>query len=340
MKFFLTGGAGFIGSYLTETLLEKGHSVCCVDNLSTGSYQNILQFVENPNYSFFKADLESFSQLESCIQNTDVIYHLAASVGVKNIIENPIYCIDNNVFCTSQILKNASKHQKRVFTFSTSEVYGRTTKFPSSEDDDLILGPAHKLRWTYAASKLIDDYMARAYFEQNKTAVTTVRLFNTIGQRQVGHYGMVVPRFFDAAVENKTILVHGTGYQSRCFTDVRDVVNALYLLIDCPQSHGELINVGNNNEIAIKDLALKIKEVARSNSKIELIPYRDVYGENFEDMDRRQPDNNKLKRMLNFEFKYNIDETLQWIHSAFNKNGEISNTQRGFTNSSEPLAIV
>lgn len=316
MKFFLTGGAGFIGSYLTSALLEQGHTVTSVDNFSTGSKENIAEFLTHKNYVNYTSDLESFSHLEDCIKEADVVYHLAASVGVKNIMENPIYCIENNIICTSQVLKLACKYKKRIFTFSTSEVYGKTSKFPSSEEDDLILGPAHKLRWAYAASKLIDDYMSMAYFDQHGTAVTVVRLFNTIGQRQVGHYGMVVPRFFEAALNRQKIQVYGTGSQTRCFTDVRDVVRALILLIDCKDSYGQLFNIGNDSEITILELARKIKDLTKSSSQIELVDYEIVYGKSFEDMERRLPDHSKIESILNFKFEYSLEETLSWIYQS------------------------
>jgi UDP-glucose 4-epimerase len=317
MKILVTGGAGFVGSHLIHALLNSGHKVECIDNLSTGSYDNVTLFHNNPNYRFHFSSVEHLGILEQLTQDCDVLFHLAASVGVKNIVENPIHCIENNVFCTSMLLKYADKFGKRIITFSTSEVYGKATKFPFSEEDDIVLGPVHKLRWAYAASKLIDDYLSRAYFEQKNTAVTIVRLFNTIGQRQVGHYGMVVPRFFEAAMTNQDIQVHGSGEQTRCFTDVRDVVGALLSVIDCRETHGELINIGTPNEISINALAMLIKEMTHSKSNIRHISYESAYGKNFEDMNRRVPSNDKLTQLTGYKFKYELLDTLRWIQEEF-----------------------
>lgn len=314
MNILMTGGAGFIGSHLTEAFLKKGYFVTCVDNLSTGSYKNIQHYKSLPNYKFVFGSVESLPSLETLIADADCVFHLAASVGVKNVVENPIHCIENNVFCTSLILRLADRYKKRVLTFSTSEVYGKTKSFPFKEENDITLGPVHKLRWAYAASKLIDDYLSRAYFTEKNTAVTIVRLFNTIGRGQVGHYGMVVPRFFEAALAGKPITVYGTGEQSRCFSDVRDVVASLIALIDCPESYGELVNIGTPNEVSIRDLAAQVKSLTNSPSEIRYISFTDAYGENFEDMDRRVPCNEKLIRLTGYHFKYNLADTLGWIH--------------------------
>lgn len=317
MKFLVTGGAGFVGSHLIQALLELGHSIECVDNLSTGTYQNVALFRGHPNYRFHRAAIEHFPEMESLVSTCDAIFHLAASVGVKNIVANPIECIENNVFGTSLMLKLADRFQKRILTFSTSEVYGKSQKFPFAEEDDIVLGPVHKLRWAYAGSKLIDDYLAQAYFVQRQTPVTIVRLFNTIGQRQVGHYGMVVPRFFESAMSARPLTVHGTGEQRRCFTDVRDVVGALLAILPNKATYGELINIGTPNEISINQLASLIKDLARSSSEIQHISYEAAYGKDFEDMERRVPSNAKLTRLTDFKFKYTLKDTLAWIHQEF-----------------------
>ena len=317
MKIIVTGGAGFVGTHLVSALLKEGHLVESIDNLSTGSYENAALYLNHPNYRFHRSSIETFAALESMVQESDIVFHLAASVGVKNIVENPIHCIENNVFCTSQLLKWAEQYKKRIITFSTSEVYGKSQKFPFSEDDDVVLGPSNKLRWAYAASKLLDDYLAQAYAQHKGTAVTIVRLFNTIGQRQVGHYGMVVPRFFEAALSGKPITIYGTGQQTRCFTDVRDVVNSLMLLIHCRESYGELINIGTPHEVSITSLAQMICSISNSSSELRYISYEEAYGKGFEDMDRRVPNNEKLQRITGYAFKYDLNATLNWIHEEF-----------------------
>lgn len=314
MKCLLTGGAGFIGHHLTQKLLVDQHQVTIVDNFSTGSERNLCQFFLKQNFRLIQGNAQDPQLMKSLVQETDVIFNLAASVGVQKIINNPVDCIENNIFIASNMLSLAQEYKKRIFMFSTSEVYGKSPKFPFEEDDDVVLGSYKKLRWSYATSKLIDDFLSRAYFEQSKTPVTMVRLFNTIGTGQVGHYGMVVPRFFDQAMANQPITVYGSGRQSRCFTDVRDVINLLLALVDCSSSFGELVNIGSNQETSIYDLALKIKNLCCSQSSIELIPYEQGYGKNFEDMERRQPSCNKIENLTGYRMKYDLEDTLQWIY--------------------------
>jgi UDP-glucose 4-epimerase len=315
MRAVLTGGAGFVGSHLARTLLDQGFAVDCVDNLSTGSWANITDLLQNPKFQFFLGRAEDQALIEPLIEGCDVVFHLAASVGVKNIMVNTIHSIENNIFSTSLILKLVTKHKKRIFIFSTSEVFGKSTKFPFHEDDDIVLGPVNKLRWSYAASKLVDDYLALAYYHEKKTAVTIVRLFNTIGTGQVGHYGMVVPRFFQQARANQSITIYGSGKQTRCFTDVRDVVAALSLLMDNPKSHGELINIGSTEEVSILELASRIKDLTRSRSGLKLIPFEEAYGPQFEDMGRRVPSLKKLEEMTGFKMRYTLADTLAWIET-------------------------
>lgn len=317
MRALLTGGAGFIGSHLAKALISEGFHVDVVDNLSTGSKANISSLQGNARFRFFQGQAEDPALMEPLIQACDVVYHLAASVGVKNIMLNCVESIENNLFSTALVLRLGDKHKKRIFIFSTSEVYGKTQKFPFAEEDDIVLGPVSKLRWSYAASKLVDDYLARSYFCQNNTAVTMVRLFNTIGVGQVGHYGMVVPRFFQQARAHQPLTVYGDGNQTRCFTDVRDVCEALRLLIPVNASHGELVNIGNDGEISIRNLAEKIKAVVGSSSPLEFVNYEKVYGQHFEDMDRRVPSHQKLQSLTGFSFRYNLSDTLRWIEADY-----------------------
>lgn len=324
MRALLTGGAGFIGSHLVKTLLAQGYTVDCVDNLSTGSLQNIAGHAEKSTFRFFLGSADDQKLMEPLIKDADVIYHLAASVGVKNIMTHTVQSIENNLFTTALNLKLATKYKKRIFLFSTSEVYGKANRFPFDEDDDAILGPVSKLRWSYAASKLVDDYLARAYYCEAGTPLTIVRLFNTIGTGQVGHYGMVVPRFFQQARANESITVYGDGTQTRCFTDVRDVVNILQSLIFNTRSHGELINIGSTEEITILELARRIKLVTGSKSEVRLVPFEEVYGPNFEDMGRRVPSIKKLKSITNLELRYRLSDTLNWIEAHDRREGDES----------------
>ncbi len=314
MKILLTGGAGFIGHHLTEKLLLMGYEVVVIDNLTTGMSENISTFKTNLRYQFHFGSACSAALVEPLVKAADVVFNLAASVGVKNIFRNPIECMENNIDIAKNILNLCTKYQKRLFMFSTSEVYGKQDNLPFSEDDDSVFGSYKSLRWGYAASKLIDDFMSRAHYESFGTPITIVRLFNTIGLKQVGHYGMVVPRFFDQALRNQAITVFGNGLQSRCFTDVRSVVASLVDLIPCQDSYGELINVGSSEEITIYDLAVKIKNITASNSVINLINYDEAYGVGFEDIRRRIPCTKKLDQILRERKRFDLEETLGWIY--------------------------
>lgn len=316
MKILITGGAGFIGHYLTQELLSSGHSVVSIDNLSTGSLENIQSFQNHDSFSFHNCSASSKEKMTPLVESCDVIFNLAGSVGVQNIFKNPIECMENNIDTAKNILNLATQFQKRLFMFSTSEVYGKQHKIPFSEEDDSVLGSYKSLRWGYAASKLIDDYMSRAHFENFQTPVTIVRLFNTIGVRQVGHYGMVVPRFFNQALANKPLTVYGDGQQSRCFTDVRDVIANLIALISCEKSYGELINIGAAQEITILDLASKIIQLTYSSSEIKFLDYDQAYGARFEDIQRRVPNTHKIEQLTSKKNNRTLDETLSWIYST------------------------
>jgi UDP-glucose 4-epimerase len=313
MQALLTGGAGFIGSHLGKNLLAHGFAVDCVDNFSTGSRANVAEMLLKPKFELHVGNAEDISLMAPLVERADVIFHLAASVGVKNIMTQTVQSIENNLSGTSLLLRLASKYNKRTFIFSTSEVYGKTARFPFHEEDDIVLGPVSKLRWSYAASKLVDDYLALAYFHERQTPITIVRLFNTIGAGQLSHYGMVVPRFFQQARAHQTMTIFGDGTQTRCFTDVRDVVEILIGLIGNEKSHGEMINVGSNEELSIMDLALRIKTITRSRSDFQLIPFEKVYGPQFEDMGRRVPSLAKLKALTNYSPRYSLSDTLCWI---------------------------
>jgi len=316
MKALLTGGAGFIGSHLTGNLLAHNFQVDCVDDLSTGRMENVEAWKNHPHYRLYRGRAEDEQLMEPLVREADVIYHMAASVGVKNIMKQTVHSIENNLSGSLLNLKLAQKYGKRIFIFSTSEVYGKANRFPFEEEDDIVLGPVSKLRWSYAAAKLVDDYLARAYFCEKQTRVTIVRLFNTIGTGQVGHYGMVVPRFFAQARQNQEITIYGEGDQTRCFTDVRDVVEVLRRLIDQQNSYGELINVGSTEEISVLNLAERIKLVTRSQSSFKFIPFETVYGPHFEDMKRRVPSVAKLKSICDFNFRYGLNDTLSWIENT------------------------
>lgn len=314
MHILLTGGAGFIGHHLARHFLAKGKKVVAVDDLSTGRRSNLSQFMNHPTFRFVEGSARDEALMEPLVAQASVIYNLAASVGVQKIFSDPIECIENNTQIGSLMLRLASKHQKRIFMFSTSEIYGKTETFPFAESSNITIGSCDKLRWSYACSKVLDDYLARAYFEKRGLPVTMVRLFNTIGVNQVGQYGMVVPRLMNQAINNEPLTVYGTGEQTRCFTDVRDVVTALDILIDNQRSIGELINLGTSNEISITNLARKIIQLTGSKSKIESISYDDAYGVGFEDMDRRVASAEKLKSISGYQFQYQLDQTLRWIH--------------------------
>lgn len=328
MHILLTGGAGFIGHHLIGHFLAKGEKVVAVDNLSTGRKSNLATYIHNPNFKFIECDARDQKTIEPLIANASVIYNLAASVGVQKIFQDPIECIENNTETGSLILKLASKYNRRIFIFSTSEIYGKTEKFPFDENSNITIGSCDKLRWSYACSKVLDDYLARAYFEKKQLPVTMVRLFNTIGINQVGQYGMVVPRLMTQAIQNKTLTVYGNGAQTRCFTDIRDVVTALDILIDNKQSVGELINLGTDNEISILSLAQKIIQLTGSSSKIEMVSYEDAYGAGFEDMDRRVASSKKLKLLTGFEFTYRLDDTLRWIYNDMIQDIQVNNNSQ------------
>jgi len=313
VKALITGGAGFIGSHLAETLLAQGHEAFVLDNLSTGSIDNIAHLKSHPCFGYVIDSITNEPLLAEMIDRSDVVFHLAAAVGVKLIVEQPVHTIENNVHGTEVVLKHANKKKKLVFIASTSEVYGKSTKVPFQESADLVLGPSEKRRWAYACSKLIDEFLALAYWKEKRLPVVIVRLFNTVGPRQTGRYGMVLPTFVRQALAGKPITVFGDGTQSRSFTFVGDVVDALVALASEPRAIGGVFNVGNTGEVAIGELASRVKEMTGSTSPIHLIPYDEAYEAGFEDMPRRVPDITKLRELIGYAPKMGLDEIIRAV---------------------------
>src|SRR6478609_1382735 len=295
MKALLTGGAGFVGSHLAEALLDQGHAVQVIDDLSTGSMDNIVHLKGRPGFDYVIDSVMNESLTAELIDRCDMVFHLAAAVGVKLIVEAPVRTIETNVHGTEIVLTHASKHQKLVVVFSTSEVYGKSTDVPFHEDADLVLGPTPKHRWAYACSKAIDEFLALAYWKERKLPVVIVRFFNTVGPRQTGRYGMVIPNFVRQALAGEPITVFGDGTQSRSFTHVADVVGALLKLVKEPKAVGQVVNIGNTEEVTIQALAERVRELSGSDSPIKLVPYDEAYESGFEDMPRRVPDLSKAE---------------------------------------------
>ena len=322
MRALITGGAGFIGSHLAEALLDAGHEVEVVDDLSTGSMENIEHLKNRRGFQYVIDSVTNEDLLAEQTDRCDVVFHLAAAVGVKLIVERPVHTIETNVHGTEVVLTQANKNsqkKKLVIVASTSEVYGKSTEIPFREDADLRLGATWKHRWAYACSKALDEFLALAYWKEKKLPVIVVRLFNTVGPRQTGQYGMVVPNFVKQALAGQPITVFGDGSQSRSFTYVGDVVDALMRLVDEPKAVGEVFIVGNGQEISILGLAEKIKEMTGSQSEIVKVPYDQAYGAGFEDMPRRVPDITKLQKFTGYEPKVQLTEILTRVIAHFQK---------------------
>jgi UDP-glucose 4-epimerase len=317
MRVLITGGAGFVGSHLAEALLSRGDEVYALDNLSTGSIDNIAHLKSHPRFHYTIDSVMNEPVLAELVDRSEVVVHLAAAVGVKLIVEAPVHTIETNVHGTEVVLKLANKKKKLVLIASTSEVYGKSTDVPFHEDADLVLGPSHKHRWAYACSKLLDEFLALAYWKERKLPVIIVRLFNTVGPRQTGQYGMVVPNFVRQALAGQPITVFGDGRQSRSFTYVGDVVQAVVALMDEPRAVGQVFNIGNGQEITIGDLAEKIRALAGSRSEIVRIPYDQAYEAGFEDMPRRVPDISKIKALVGYAPTVELDEILTRVIEHF-----------------------
>lgn len=313
MRTLITGGCGFIGSHLAEHLLENGSDVSLLDDLSTGSIDNVTHLKGRPGFDYTIDSVANEPVLAELVDRADVVFHLAAAVGVKLIVESPVRTIETNVHGTEVVLKHANKKKKLVLIASTSEVYGKGNGIPFREDGDLVLGATMKHRWAYACSKAIDEFLALAYWKEKKLPVVIARLFNTVGPRQTGRYGMVVPTFVGQALANQPITVYGDGTQSRSFTYVGDVIRALAGLVNEPRAVGEVFNVGNTTEITIGDLACRIKEMTASSSPIVRIPYDEAYEAGFEDMPRRLPDISKLRNLIGYEPRVQLDEILERV---------------------------
>ena len=317
MRVLITGGAGFVGSHLAEALLERGDEVFVLDNLSTGSIDNIAHLKPHARFHYTIDTITNEPLLAEMIDTCDTVLHLAAAVGVKLIVEAPVHTIETNVHGTEVVLKHANKKKKLVLIASTSEVYGKSGEVPFKEDADLVLGPSEKHRWAYACSKLIDEFLALAYWKERKLPVIIVRLFNTVGPRQTGQYGMVIPNFVRQALAGQPITVFGDGTQSRSFTYVGDVVRAMVALINEPAAIGHVFNIGHGAEIAINELAEKVKALTSSPSEIVHIPYDRAYESGFEDMPRRVPDITKLQSLIGFRPTVELDEILTRVIESF-----------------------
>lgn len=327
-RILITGGAGFIGSHLAEELLARGHTVTIIDDLSTGRFENIANCCQNPRFRFAIDSIMNEIVLDRLASECDVIFHLAAAVGVKLIVDQPVQTIETNVNGTMAVLRAAVRYRAKVLVASTSEVYGKGNRVPFSEEDDVVLGPTSRSRWSYAASKMIDEFLALAYHREKGLPIVIFRLFNTIGPRQSGRYGMVVPRFIQQALEGKPLTVYGDGNQSRCFLHVKDAINAMVALAECDSALGKVYNIGSQEEIAIKDLAALVIETVKRlrlegkltpnssamlNPEIRFIPYEQAYTSGFEDMMRRVPDISKIQRDIAWSPQIRLESAIEDI---------------------------
>ena len=313
MRVLITGGAGFIGSHLSDAYLERGDEVYVIDDLSTGSFENIAHLKTHPRFHYTIDSVHNVPVCAELIDQCDVVFHLAAAVGVKLIVESPVRTIETNVRGTEVILSLANKKKKRVLVASTSEVYGLSTEVPFREDGNLVMGATTKGRWSYACSKAIDEFLALAYWREKKLPTIVVRLFNTVGPRQTGQYGMVIPTFVRQALAGRPITVYGNGKQTRCFGYVGDVVGALMKLMDAEEAVGQVFNIGSNEEVSILEVAGRVKELTNSKSEIVFMPYDEAYEEGFEDMPRRVPDISKISALTGFKPTEKLDGILQKV---------------------------
>jgi len=322
LRHLITGGAGFIGSHLSEALLRRGDEVFVLDDLSTGSVENIRHLKSHERFHYFFDSITNKQLLAELVDESDIVFHLAAAVGVRLIVESPVHTLETNVYGTQLVLDAASKKKKLVVTASTSEVYGKSDKVPFHEDADLVLGATTMSRWSYAASKALDEFLALSYWKEKKQPVIILRLFNTVGPRQVGRYGMVLPSFVRQALDGAPITVFGTGQQSRCFCDVRDTVEAIVRLIGTEKAIGEVVNIGSDEEISIEGLAHVVKQRTGSASPISYIPYDQAYEPGFEDMPRRVPALAKLQRLTGFRPVTRLSEIVDRVVIHFRSNAE------------------
>lgn len=319
MRALVTGGAGFIGSHLVERLLHMGHEVAVVDNLSTGSLKNIRAIINDPRLRFVYDNVRNSETMHILTEQCDVVFHLAAAVGVQLIVDEPVHTIETNIHGTEVVLGIANKFRKKVLIASTSEVYGKSEAVPFREDDDSVLGSTRFSRWSYACSKAIDEFLGLAYYQQYGLPIVIVRLFNTVGPRQTGQYGMVMPRFVERALKQQPLQIYGTGQQSRCFCHVSDAVDGIIGLMNCPEASGRVYNIGSAEEITIEALADKIIEMTGSKSRKEFVPYERVYGKPFDDMMRRVPCLKRIEEMIGFEPKMSLEKTIQSVIDYINQ---------------------
>jgi UDP-glucose 4-epimerase len=310
MKILITGGAGFIGSHLADRLIQDGHDITVIDNLSTGRYSNVAHLEDHERFHLIIDTVLNERLMEELIRETDRVYHMASAVGVRLIMERPVQTIETIFRGTDVVLGFCSRYRKRVLIPSTSEVYGKGATVPFRESDDLLTGATEKHRWAYACAKTLDEFLALAHWKETRLPVVIVRLFNTVGPRQTGQYGMVVPRFVHAAVRNEPIEVHGDGNQSRCFGHVSDVVEGLVKLLETPECFGQVINVGNDEEVSIKELAEKACKLTGSSSQIRFVPYSEVYGDGFEDMRRRVPSLEKARALVGYRPTHSLVDII------------------------------
>jgi UDP-glucose 4-epimerase len=317
MKVLITGGAGFIGSHLAEKLLERGDEVFAIDNLWTGKLANLSRVQNSKGFHLVVDTILNESVMNELVFKADHIYHLAAAVGVRTIMDNPVETLDINVKGTEVVLRLANRFKKKVFITSTSEIYGNHMEHTLAEDDNRVMGSVKKRRWAYACSKTLDEFLALAYFDEKKLPVVIGRLFNTVGPRQTGQYGMVLPSFVQSALLGKPITVYGDGDQTRSFTHVRDVVEAITGLMSKPGAEGDVFNVGNDKEVTINELAEKVKKMTGSASPIEHVPYEKAYGPGFEDMRRRCPNIEKVRKLIGFQPRYDLEAMIQGVIDYF-----------------------
>ena len=319
MKILVTGGAGFIGSHLAGDLLGSGHTVVVLDNLSTGSADNIAPFRVHPEFTFMRGSICDRDLVEKAARGCDCICHLAAAVGVRLIVSRPVHTLETNITGFDTVLKVAAEHGIRVLLASSSEVYGCSDRIPMSEEDNSVIGTASKRRWSYACSKMMDEFLGLAYWHENRVPVVICRFFNIIGPRQTGKYGMVVPRFITQALSNEPLTVYGDGEQTRCFLNVRDLLRAVTALMECEAAAGGIYNIGSDSEISMNALARTVLQVTGSRSDIVYVPFEDVYGADFEDMRRRVPDIRKIRNLTGFKVRTGLEQTI----------GEIADHIRG-----------
>lgn len=322
MKILITGGAGFVGSHLADKLIGQGHEITVIDDLSTGKYSNVEHLEGQDNFRLIIDTVLNEKLIEELVRDTDHVYHMASAVGVRLIMEQPVKTIETIFHGTDAILKFCSRYRKRVLIPSTSEVYGKGARVPFHEDDDLLTGATDKHRWAYACAKTLDEFLALAHWKETRLPVAVVRLFNTVGPRQTGQYGMVVPRFVQAAIKNEPIDVHGDGGQSRCFGHVADVVEGLHKMLDTPACFGQVVNIGNDEEVTITQLAERAIALTGSTSKIRYIPYSEAYGEGFEDMRRRVPSLEKAKSLIGYKPTRTLDDIINDVARDFRQTAE------------------